>query len=121
VLVDLRGRVLEGPATNIWWRRGRTLFTPGPELGILLGITRAAIIDLAPALDYELSEGAFALSELAGADEAFVTSTVAEVMPAVELDGEPIGAGSAGPACRELQKALRALVRAAEAKPLARS
>lgn len=107
VLVDLRDRVLEGPATNIWWRRGRTLFTPSVELGILPGITRAVVTELARAVGYEVSEGAFSLRELAESDEAFVTSTVAEVIGAVELDGQAIGAGSVGPATRELHEALQ--------------
>jgi branched-subunit amino acid aminotransferase/4-amino-4-deoxychorismate lyase len=111
VLVDLQGRVLEGPASNIWWRKDRILFTPSAALGILPGITSAAIAELASELGYEVSEGEFPLHELAAADEAFVTSTVAEVIAATELDGEPIGAGSVGPAARELHGGLRALAR----------
>ena len=112
ILVDLRGRVLEGPATNIWWRKDRTLFTPSRSLGVLPGITSAAIAELAGGLGYEVSEGQFPLHELADADEAFVTSTVAEVVGAIVLDGNAIGAGSVGPAARELHGGLRALASA---------
>lgn len=111
VLVDLRGRVLEGPASNILWRRGRTLFTPGVELGILPGITRAAIIELARGLSYQVSEGAFSIRELEESEEAFITSTVEEVIAAVELDGQAIGAGSVGPTTRELHREFRCLTR----------
>ena len=109
ILVDLHGRVLEGPATNIWWRSDRTLFTPSAELGILPGITSAVIRELAEPLGYEVSDGSFALSDLSGAEEAFVTSTVAEVVGVVELDGRPIGDGRVGPAARELHLELRHL------------
>jgi 4-amino-4-deoxychorismate lyase len=96
--------VLEGPTTNLWWRRGRTLFTPTLELGILAGVTRAALLELAPARGYEVREGAFGLGELAAAEEAFTSSSVREVMAVRELDGTPI---ALGPAARELQAALR--------------
>ena len=111
VFVDSSDTVLEGPTTNIWWRRDRTLLTPSLELGILAGVTRAAVLELAAELNYRVAEGAFPLAELASAEEAFTSSSVREVMPVVELDGAPLGRG---PAADELQAALRraAIVRA---------
>ena len=105
VFVDRDAIVLEGPTTNVWWRRDRTLFTPALELGILAGVTRAAVLELAGGLGYEVVEGTFPLGELAGADEAFTSSSVREVMPVTELDERPLGRG---PAADELQAALRA-------------
>jgi branched-subunit amino acid aminotransferase/4-amino-4-deoxychorismate lyase len=99
--------VLEGPVTNIWWRVGRDLFTPGLELGILAGVTRATLLEEAAALDYRVHEGAYPVEDLAGAEEAFTSSSVREVMPAIELDGTPIGDGRPGPAASELQASLR--------------
>ena len=99
--------VLEGPVTNIWWSRGRTLFTPALELGILAGVTRAALLDLAPGLGYEVNEGAFPLADLAAAEEAFTSSSVREIMPVVLLDGAPIGSGRPGEAAQAFQTALR--------------
>ena len=104
VFVDHGGIVLEGPTTNIWWRRDRTLYTPSLGLGILAGVTRAAVLELAGAAGYEVVEGAFVLAELAGAEEAFTSSSVREVMPVTELDERPLGRG---PAADELQVALR--------------
>lgn len=104
VFVDHAGLVLEGPTTNVWWRRERTLFTPTLELGILAGVTRAASIELAVGLGYAVEQGAYRLAELASAEEAFTTSSIREVMPVTELDGEPIARGSAA---EELQAALR--------------
>ncbi len=99
--------VLEGPVTNVWWRRERVLYTPALELGILAGVTRLTLAEEAASLGYEVHEGAFPLSHLAESEEAFTSSSVREVVPAVRLDGEPIGDGRPGPAARELQAALR--------------
>jgi 4-amino-4-deoxychorismate lyase len=104
VFVDASGIVLEGPTTNVWWRRERTLFTPALDLGILAGVTRATVIELAGEAGYEVEEGLYGLLELEAADEAFTSSSVREVMPVTELDGSPIGRG---PAADELQTALR--------------
>jgi 4-amino-4-deoxychorismate lyase len=106
VFVDGDGIVLEGTVTNVWWRRGTTLYTPSLELGILAGVTRAAVLDLAPACGYSTEEGSFALEELLGAEEAFTSSSVREVMPIVDLDGSTL---ARGPAADVLQTALREL------------
>jgi 4-amino-4-deoxychorismate lyase len=98
------GIVLEGPVTNVWWRRGSTLYTPSLELGILAGVTRAVMIEAAPAAGYVVAEGAYPLAEVMDAEEAFTTSSVREVMPVVELDGQGL---ELGPAADALQQALR--------------
>jgi branched-subunit amino acid aminotransferase/4-amino-4-deoxychorismate lyase len=103
-----QGRVvLECTTSNIWWRRGSELFTPSLELGILAGVTRAVLAERLAALGYELREGVFGLDDLGGADEAFTSSSVREVMPVVAIDGRAIGDGAPGPAARELQDELR--------------
>ena len=96
--------VLEGPTSNIWWRRDRTLYTPALEVGVLAGVTRAALAEAAGGLGYRMQEGAFTLDELLGADEVFMSSSVREVMPVAAVDGQAI---AVGPAARELQEALR--------------
>ena len=93
------GIVLEGPTTNVWWRRGETLFTPAVDLGILAGVTRAVIIERSP---FPVREGAFAVDELRRADEAFTTSSVREVMPIADVDGQPITLGEAADRCQQL-------------------
>jgi 4-amino-4-deoxychorismate lyase len=117
VFVDANGIVLEGPVTNWWWRRGSTLFTPSLELGILAGVTRAAIHELAGGAGYEVREGTYPVAELAGAEEAFTSSSVRELLPVVELDGAPLGGGAPGPAARELQAVLRRLAGAGAGGP----
>jgi branched-subunit amino acid aminotransferase/4-amino-4-deoxychorismate lyase len=107
--VDPDGIVLEGTVTNVWWREGGVLHTPSLDLGILAGVTRATLIELAPACGYTVEEGAFALRDLLEAEEAFTSSSVREVMPLVEIDGRALGRG---PASEQLQKALRELAAA---------
>jgi 4-amino-4-deoxychorismate lyase len=108
VFVDEDGIVLEGPVTNVWWRRGETLLTPSLDLGILAGVTRAALLELARERGFTVEEGAFPLAGLRAADEVFTSSSVRELLPVVELDGEPVGDGRPGEAVRRLQAALRA-------------
>lgn len=105
LFVDADGTVLEGPVTNVWWREGSVLLTPSLDLGILAGETRAALIELAPALGYTVEEGRFPLARMLDADEAFTSSSVREVMPVVAVDGREL---TAGPGAAALQRALRA-------------
>jgi 4-amino-4-deoxychorismate lyase len=109
VLVGLGGELLEAPTASLWWRSGRTLHTPALDLGILAGITSAALCELAPALGLRVLEGVFTAEDLAAADEAFLTSSVREVMPVVEVDAVPVADGRPGPAAADLQTALRRL------------
>jgi branched-subunit amino acid aminotransferase/4-amino-4-deoxychorismate lyase len=106
IFVDADAVVLEGTVTNVWWRYGRTLYTPSLDLGILAGVTRAALLEIAPASRYSVEEGAFGLDVLLGAEEAFTSSSVREILPVVELDSRPLGRG---PAADALQRALRDL------------
>ncbi len=99
--------VLEGPVTNVWWRRGRELFTPALELGILAGVTRATLLESAAELGYDVHEGSYPVEDLAAAEEAFTSSSIREVMPVIQLDGEPLGDGWPGSAAAALQAALR--------------
>jgi len=106
LFVDGDGIVLEGTVTNVWWRIGDTLFTPALDLGILAGVTRATLIELAPECGFSVEEGAYPLARLLESEEAFTSSSVREVMPLVEVDGKTLGRG---PAADALQTALRDL------------
>lgn len=112
VFLAADGTVLEGPTTNLWWRRGETLYTPALDLGILAGVTRAWVRRIADELGYEIEDGWYARSEMAAAEEVFTSSSVRELMPVVRLDGRTVGSGRPGAAARALQAGLR---RAAEA------
>jgi 4-amino-4-deoxychorismate lyase len=104
VFVRDDGVVLEGPVTNVWWRTGSTLFTPSLELGILAGVTRAAVLEAAPRAGFDVREGEYTLSLLLDAEEVFTTSSVREVMPGVRVDDHPF---ERGPAAQALQVELR--------------
>jgi 4-amino-4-deoxychorismate lyase len=104
VFVDGEGIVLEGTVTNVWWRTGETLHTPSLDLGILAGVTRATLLELARRAGYDVVEGTYPLERLLEADEAFTSSSVREVLPLIEVDGTPLGRG---PAADDLQRALR--------------
>jgi 4-amino-4-deoxychorismate lyase len=116
VFVGLGGELLEAPTASLWWRSGDTLFTPSLQLGILAGITRAALVELAPGLGLRVLEGVFTAEDLLAADEAFLSSSTREVMPVVEVDGAPVGDGTPGSVAAELLAGLRRLA-AAEAEP----
>ncbi|HEU5363344.1 MAG TPA: aminotransferase class IV [Gaiellaceae bacterium] len=96
------GLVLEAATANVWWRRGEALYTPATRPGVLPGVTRGFVGSLEP-----VHEGAFPVSDLLGADEAFTTSSIREVMPVVAVDGVAVGDGRPGPAAARLQAALR--------------
>jgi 4-amino-4-deoxychorismate lyase len=96
------GLVLEATTANIWWRRGDVLFTPATRPGVLPGVTRGFVRTLEA-----VQEGEYPVSDLLGADEAFTTSSIREVMPVVRVDGTAIGDGRPGPAAARLQAALR--------------
>jgi 4-amino-4-deoxychorismate lyase len=108
VFVDPDGVVLEGTVTNLWWRSGDTLYTPALELGILAGVTRAVVLELAGECGYSVDEGTYHLDDVLAAEEAFTSSSVRELMPIAELDDRPIGRG---PSADELQRALRRVAR----------
>jgi 4-amino-4-deoxychorismate lyase len=109
VMVGLGGELLEAPTASLWWRTDQTLHTPSLDLGILAGITRAVVRELAPTLGLKVLEGVFTAEDLAAADEAFLSSSTRELMPVVEVDGAPIAGGHPGPTAADLQTALRRL------------
>ena len=88
---------------NVWWRDGDVLSTPAPAPGVLPGVTRRAIADLARGAGYRVREGAWTLPALLRADEAFASSAVREIVPLASLDGRELARGKAG---LELQRLL---------------
>jgi len=73
VLVSRDGFLLEAPTANLWWVRERKLFTPSLDLGILAGITRSQVSQLAGEAGIPVEEGRFTAEHLLAADEAFLT------------------------------------------------
>ncbi|MFG1376563.1 D-amino-acid transaminase [Xanthobacter autotrophicus] len=95
--VDSAGFVTEGASTNAWIvTGGKTIVTRPAESGILRGITRTVVLDVAADLGYAVEERAFTVAEALAAQEAFITAATTVVMPVVRIDGHPVGAGTPG-------------------------
>jgi branched-subunit amino acid aminotransferase/4-amino-4-deoxychorismate lyase len=94
--------VLEATTSNIWWRDGDVLTTPALSTGVLPGVTRAVVAELAREAGYRLREGAFTLGALLRAEEAFTSSAVREIMPVVAVDGRELPRGAAAPQLQAL-------------------
>jgi D-alanine transaminase len=95
--VDPDGTVKEGASTNAWivTRDGKLVTRPA-ETGILRGITRTTLFDLAAKLGLEIEERGFTVAEAKAAREAFITAATTVVMPVVAIDGEPVANGHPG-------------------------
>ena len=119
LMLNHKGEVAECTGDNIFIVRGDAagahhsrLLTPPPDAGILEGITRNAVIELAHAAGIDCRETTLVRHDLYTADECFLTGTAAEVIPVVEIDGRRIGAGVPGPVTAKLIDAFHKLVRA---------
>lgn len=109
LFLDERGFVAECSASNIFWVRRCALFTPGIDMNILAGITRAAVSEIARAAGLKVREGRFRLAELKSADEVFLTNSLMEIMPVCDVAGNRFKPGAV---TRELAAAYRTLVAA---------
>ncbi len=111
IMLNLEGYVTEATGDNIFLVERGTLFTPPAYLGILEGITRNTVIELAHQLEIPFEERVFTQAAIYPADECFLTGTGAEVIPVVRADDRLIGDGKPGPMTRQLLAAFRELVR----------
>lgn len=91
ILLNTRGMVAEGSATNVFIVRGRQLWTPPVDAGALPGIARATVLELAPSLGLHPIEAAFGVADLWSADEAFLTNSLLEVVRLAQVDGKAVG------------------------------
>ena len=98
------GKVTEGTSNNAYIVKGNTIVTRELSHDILHGITRAAVLRLAREAQLQVEERGFTPEEVAAADEAFVTSASAFVMPVVEIDGAQIGSGTPGKIAARLRE-----------------
>ena len=109
VMLNQDGYVAEGTADNIFIFRNGVLMTPPLSAGILEGITRNSVIELASNLGVRVKEELFTRHDLYTADECFLTGTAAELIPVINVDGREIGNGVPGPEFKRLLEAFRAL------------
>jgi branched-chain amino acid aminotransferase len=104
ILLDARGFVCEGSGENIYAVRDGTVITPPQTAGILDGINRRSILQIAADLEIPVVERDVARAELTLADEVFLSGTAAELVPVSEIDDHRIGSGEPGPITRRLQQ-----------------
>ncbi|MDP3960863.1 MAG: D-amino-acid transaminase [Pseudorhodobacter sp.] len=107
------GFVTEGTSNNAYIVRGNRIITRKLGTEILHGITRAAVLRLAREAQMTVEERPFSIAEAAAADEAFITSASAFVMPVVKIDGTAIGTGKPGPIATRLREIYLEEMRAA--------
>jgi len=98
------GMVTEGTSNNAYIVKGRKIITRQLSTDILHGITRASVLRFAREAQYEIEERAFTIEEAQAADEAFITSASAFVMPVVEIDGKALGTGKPGAVAARLRE-----------------
>ncbi|MEK6687747.1 MAG: branched-chain-amino-acid transaminase, partial [Gemmatimonadota bacterium] len=111
LMLDTAGWVCEGSGQNLFVVKGRTVRTPPASAGILLGVTRKAVMELALEADLEIREELLNRYDVYTADEAFLTGTASELAPIRMVDGRTIGSGKAGPITKDLHARFHALIR----------
>jgi branched-chain amino acid aminotransferase len=108
ILLNVTGHVSECSGDNIFYVKDGRIYTPPTSAGILVGVTRNVVIELADEkLGIKVVERNFPRYDLYSADEVFLTGTGAEVIAGVKIDGRTIGKGVAGPVTRSLMKHFR--------------
>ena len=111
IMLNEQGYVAETSTENIFIVKNGIVSTPHPSQGVLRGITRDTIVEIARELGYTLEERAITVHELYNADEVFVTGTAAEVVPIVKITGRKIGEGEAGPVFARILGRFRELIK----------
>jgi branched-chain amino acid aminotransferase len=111
LMLDSTGYVAEGTGQNVFVVKSRVVRTPPLHAGILAGVTRAAVMDLAREMGCEVRQEILNRFDIYTADEAFLTGTASEIAPIRTYDGRIIGEGKAGPVTRDLMTRFQALVR----------
>jgi branched-chain amino acid aminotransferase len=111
VMINVNGFVTECTAENIFTWRDGVLRTPGAYVGILEGVTRGVVIELAKRANIPVEETMLNAHDLFVADEVFLTGTGAELIPVIEIAGRRIGNGKPGPIYRRLLQDFQELTR----------
>lgn len=109
LMLESTGQVAEGTGQNVFIVTGRRVRTAPGYHGILRGVTREAVMELAREAGYEVAEEPLTRYDLYTADEVFLTGTAAEVVGVVKVDGRKIGCGSVGSVTKDLSHRFREL------------
>ena len=111
ILLNTVGDVTEASTSNIFLVKRDSVITPREESGLLPGITRGVVLELATSLGLKAHKRRISLNDLMGVEEAFLTNSLIEIMPLVEIDGRPISNGKPGVVTRRIYKAYKTLVK----------
>jgi branched-chain amino acid aminotransferase len=111
LMLNHKGEVAECTGDNVFVVKNGQIRTTPTDAGILEGITRNAVMELARAAGFEVREMALTRHDVFTADELFLTGTAAEVIPVVKCDGRPIGTGKPGPVFKQLRARFQELVK----------
>ncbi|HUJ19111.1 MAG TPA: branched-chain-amino-acid transaminase [Nitrospirota bacterium] len=111
IMLNWEGYVAEGTISNIFLVKAGVLYTPHLRTGILEGVTRGLLLELAGKESIETREAPILPRDLYEADECFITNTTIEVMPVSTVDGRPVGKGTPGPVTSVLRRAYQDEVR----------
>ena len=111
LMLSAHGYVAECTGDNIFIIKNGALLTPPPYAGLLRGITRGCVMDLARKAKVSVREEMMTRHDLYNAEECFLTGTAAEIAPIVKIDGRTIGSGKPGKITLRLMKAFRALTK----------
>ena len=111
ILLNEEGFVAEGSTSNIFLISSQILLTPSEDCGILPGITREVVLEIAKSLGIRAEERKITVVELLKADEAFFTNSLMEIMPLTKVNEQSIGSGRAGAATKKLMSAYKELVK----------
>jgi len=107
LIVDGRGRVVEGATSNVFVVHQGRLTTPPLDAGILAGITRARILDVCKETGREVEFRTLGVKQVLAADEVFISSSIRELLGVIRIDGQVIADGRPGPVTRDLHAAFR--------------
>jgi branched-chain amino acid aminotransferase len=110
ILLTADEKVSDGITSNIYIVRDGKLLTPSHDAGIIEGITRGVVLDLARGMGIQVTEGLFDIDEIESADEMFLTSSTREVVPIARVEGKPIGNAQPGPITLKLLRAYRSAI-----------
>jgi branched-chain amino acid aminotransferase len=111
LFLDTAGHLAEAAYSNLFLVAEGALWTPPLGCGVLPGITRAAVLEIARAEGWPVREEPLAPERLGSATEAFLTSSVREIVPLVSVGGRPVGAGRPGPVTARVRVRYAELVR----------
>lgn len=111
IMCDREGFIAEGASSNLFFAQDNTVLTPSLSVGLLAGITRQRVLEIAASLGMTVEEGHFTPEHLRDSSEAFLTSSIRGVLPIATVDGIRLPSGAPGPLCQRIMAAYASFLR----------